>query len=425
MFGTRVRSAGTCGVLVAAVLLSLLAHVSYAQEAAQAPHESQSQGEAAATEERTETSHADSDQLVLESGPADGTDPNDPTETSNPTDETASARTSDRASDPPDTAAASTASESSAPNSPPSDSESPLEQVVVSGEQPGPGLWKVTNGTRTLWIVSTISPTPKELKWRSRQVESVVAGSTLVFANFEVRPNIGIFRGLRYLPAILRARFNPDKATLKDLITPEQYARWLPLRKEYFKDDDDIEKVRPMLIAFALYSKAIQKAGLRDASPVGRVVHATAKKHRVKWKTTEIKIDIPKPKELIKAFVETTPRENDVGCFLEALDKLDVEIETMKQRAAAWAVGDVEAFRKLPRPEVQRMCMKAVTGAPAVDALLGSVIDRFTVAWHAEADAALATQDTSVAVIDLDSLVREDGVVSYLRGQGYSVEEPE
>jgi uncharacterized protein YbaP (TraB family) len=303
-------------------------------------------------------------------------------------------------------------------------SEAPLEQVVVSGEQPGPGLWKVTNGSRTLWIVSTLSPTPKELKWRSRQVETIVASAGLVFADFEVKPNIGIFRGLRYLPAVLRARFNPDKATLKDLISPEQYARWLPLRKQYFKDDDDIEKVRPMLIAFALYGKAMDKAGLMDSSPVGKVMSATAKKNRVKWKITEIDIEIKKPKELIKAFVETTPRENDVGCFLEALDNLETELETMKQRAAAWAVGDIEAFRKLPRPAVQRMCMKAVTSAPAVDRLLGSVIDRFNAAWRAEADVALATYETSIAVIDLDSLVREDGVISHLRGKGYTVEEP-
>ena len=234
-----------------------------------------------------------------------------------------------------------------------------------------------------------------------------------------------IFRGLRYLPAILRARFNPDKARLKDLISPEQYAKWLPLRKQYFKDDDDIEKVRPMLIAFALYAKAMEKAELRDASPVGKIVESSAKKHRVKWKTTEIEIDIKKPKELIKAFVETTPRENDVGCFLEALDNLDAEIEVMKLRASAWAVGDVEAFRKLPRPRVQRMCMEAVTSAPEVHALLGSVVDRFSEAWRAEADVALATYETSIAVIDLDSLVREDGVVSRLRARGYTVEEPQ
>jgi uncharacterized protein YbaP (TraB family) len=300
-----------------------------------------------------------------------------------------------------------------------------LEQIVVSGEQPGPGLWKVTNGTRTLWIISTVSPTPKDMKWRSRQVESIVSSAGLVFADFEVKPNIGIFRGLRYLPAILRARFNPDKARLKDLISPEHYARWLPLRKQYFKDDDDIEKVRPMLIAFALYARAMEKAELRDASPVGRIVESSAKKHRVKWKTTEIEIDIRKPKELIKAFVETTPRENDVGCFLEALDNMEAEIELMKQRASAWAVGDIEAFRKLPRPRVQRMCMEAVTSAPDVHALLGSVIDRFSEAWRAEADVALTTYETSIAVIDLDSLVREDGVISKLRARGYAVEEPQ
>jgi hypothetical protein len=35
-----------------------------------------------------------------------------------------------------------------------------LDEVVVSGEQPGPGLWQVKNGANTLWILGSHSPLP-------------------------------------------------------------------------------------------------------------------------------------------------------------------------------------------------------------------------------------------------------------------------
>ncbi len=54
------------------------------------------------------------------------------------------------------------------------------EEVVVSGEQPGPGLWKVTHGTYVLWILGTVSPLPKNLQWQPRELESVVARSKII-----------------------------------------------------------------------------------------------------------------------------------------------------------------------------------------------------------------------------------------------------
>jgi hypothetical protein len=52
--------------------------------------------------------------------------------------------------------------------------EAPLEEVLVTGQQPGPGLWKVTrpddaNG-HVLWILGNHSPLPKKLSWRSTEL---------------------------------------------------------------------------------------------------------------------------------------------------------------------------------------------------------------------------------------------------------------
>ena len=129
-----------------------------------------------------------------------------------------------------------------------------IDEVVVTGEQPGPGLWKVTHGgTNVVWV-------PKDVKWRSRQVEEVIAHAKAVVFGESVTSNIGIFRGLLLLPAAMKARFNPDKALLKDMVTPEKYEHWLVLRKEYFKDDEDIERMRPMFIALRSAAPAEDRA---------------------------------------------------------------------------------------------------------------------------------------------------------------------
>jgi uncharacterized protein YbaP (TraB family) len=305
-----------------------------------------------------------------------------------------------------------------------SDPSDPTEQVVVSGEQPGPGLWKVSHGDHVLWIVSSVAPAPKDMKWRSREVESVVASSKVVLPGANVHPNIGVFRGLRYLPALLRARFNPDKAVLKDLISPELYARWLPLRKEYFRDDDDVEKVRPMFIALALYSKAIEKAGLTERPVVEPVVLKTAKKHKVPSKVADIGVDVDNPKQLIKDFNQTS-RDVELACFIGALEHLSADIEAMRLRANAWAVGDVEAFRTLPRPAQHSQCIKAVISAPGLQDEFGNIQERVNATWHANAEAALAANKVSVALMSMDDVLREGGALAKLRARGYTVEGPD
>src|SRR5690349_18834515 len=62
--------------------------------------------------------------------------------------------------------------ETLSPDSTPSaDAKSPppLDEVIVTGEQPGPGLWKITHGgTNVVWVLGTVGGIPKGVKWRSR-----------------------------------------------------------------------------------------------------------------------------------------------------------------------------------------------------------------------------------------------------------------
>ena len=52
-----------------------------------------------------------------------------------------------------------------------------LETFVVSGEQPGPGLWKVTRDDHVMWVLASYAPLPKGMTWRSKQIEARIAES--------------------------------------------------------------------------------------------------------------------------------------------------------------------------------------------------------------------------------------------------------
>ena len=49
--------------------------------------------------------------------------------------------------------------------------EAELDAILVSGPQPGPGLWKVRKGEHVMWILGTVGPLPKRMEWDASTVE--------------------------------------------------------------------------------------------------------------------------------------------------------------------------------------------------------------------------------------------------------------
>jgi hypothetical protein len=112
--------------------------------------------------------------------------------------------------------------------------EQPLEEIVVTGEFAGPGMWQVTHPDHpehTLWIVGEPPLLPKGLHFRSQKVAQVASQSQEILGRpgLSMKPDekIGVFRMLTLLPAALKLRKNPDKATLREITTPDVYERWL------------------------------------------------------------------------------------------------------------------------------------------------------------------------------------------------------
>jgi uncharacterized protein YbaP (TraB family) len=295
--------------------------------------------------------------------------------------------------------------------------------VVVRGEQPGPELWKVSKGEHVLWILGTLTPLPEKMTWRSRHVETVIAESQEVITATSIEADIGFFKGLTLLPSVIGARNSPEGATLEQVLPADLYARWSVLKARYIGRDSGIEKWRPIFAAQELYSTAIKKSNLTYAGGVWPVVKKIAKQHDVKITTPQVLVEIEKPRAAIKEFKKSSL--DDIDCFAKTLERLETDLDAMRLRANAWAVGDVEALRRLPPPDQSGACLTAVMNSQvAQERGLHNVPERVENAWMEAVDRALGNNASTFAILSISQMLKPNGYIAKLQAKGYTVDAP-
>lgn len=309
---------------------------------------------------------------------------------------------------------------------PPPQDVAELPAVVVSGVQPGPGLWKVSKGDHVMWLLGTLSPLPRSVQWQSRELEQVIAGSQQVLLPpaVEMKADIGFFGKLFLLPSAYGARKNEDGRTLQQVLPPEAYARWQVLKQKYLGRNRGIERWRPLFAGQKLYREALRANGLSKSGGVQDHIDALAEQHGVPEVGITYPVVIENPRAAIKEFKRAAP--DDVTCFIRTLDSIERDLPAMTTRANAWATGDLETLRELPDSDRQDACIEALTEAGFARALgLDDVPSKLREQWLATARKALADNRQTFAVLPMDELLKPDGWLSRLQAEGYEVEAPD
>lgn len=305
------------------------------------------------------------------------------------------------------------------------DEAEPVPQtVLVTGSRPGPGLWKVTKGEHVMWVFGTYSPLPPTMEWRSRNVEKIIAGSQEYLKPPSSFASVGVFGGLGALPFLVGVKKNPDGAQLKDVLPPEVYARWQAMKQQYFGDDNDIERERPAFAAQELASRARKAAGLAGG---GNAVHKTidklVEKHNIKVTDAVYRVKINNPGKALREF-KKSPMD-DAPCLAQTMARLATDVEVLRARANAWAVGELDEIRKLDFSD----------GNACYDALNTSSVARnqpelkdlklhAAANWIAAAEKALAANASTFAVLEIKDILDPKGVIATLQARGYTVEPP-
>lgn len=124
--------------------------------------------------------------------------------------------------------------------------------------------------------------------------------------------------------------------------------------------------------------------------------------------------------EMVLDELRKVTREAELTCFATILTSIETDLAAMKERANAWAVGDVDALERFDYPDSQGNCLAMLFSADG----LAELRDELYAEWLTEAERALATNPTSFSVLPMRELVAADGLLAQLAARGYTVTAP-
>ncbi len=295
------------------------------------------------------------------------------------------------------------------------DAESaPLDEVIVTGMRAGPRMWKVSNGEHVLWVLGVLDPLPKQMQWQSQEVAAVIAESQAVLLdNLKVSADVGLFAKLGLYLRWESLQRNPRNKRLQNVLSPELYARFNTLKKRY-APRDKLDDLRPILAAAQLYRAAIEEIGLGSRRVVSRQVEKLAKQHGIKPQRVEL--TVTKPRELLDS-LGALDTNAEIRCLAATVARLESDLAVLRERANAWALGDVAALRVMVDSENRAACWDVITSVPRVKELAATAEQD----WFAAADAALQRHASSLVLRPIRELIMPNGVLEQFRAKGYQV----
>ncbi len=307
----------------------------------------------------------------------------------------------------------------STPRASPTAAQTPvLPEVDVVGEQPGPGLWKISRGDHVLWVLGTLDNVPKRMKWRPRAVESALSSSQALLPSVPaVSARVGPVLLIRLYAQWRGMQRDPDRTRLRDWLPAPLYARFEALKALYDPHDARIEQLRPPFAALRLYRRALDATGLTRTNEIEHSVMAMAEQRGVP--VERARLHVSDPLGTLKQIRALSPAA-EVDCLAATMQRLETDLPVMQQRARDWAVGDVDALRALPHPNQMLACASDLSAAPDVAALVAGASQ----AWVSAADTLLEQRRVSFATLPIYQLLAANGPLAHFRAEGYHIDGP-
>ena len=300
------------------------------------------------------------------------------------------------------------------PSTPQAD-ESGMEVVLVLGQQPGPGLWKVTSGEHVMWILGEISPYPRKVKWTSKRFENLLANSQELLLDYS-----GYWRaGHSDTRKLMIAEMLPPGVKLKDLISPELYRKFETTARRFAATG--LEELYPFAATNRLVVSAMDSMDMKGFS--ARFTAAQLGR-KAKLKITNFSA----PDVAFEERLKNWRQPSNAVCLERLLGTIGDGGTGVRRLANAWSVGDIPALRQLvPVYSFSRDGFRSGECAAAMhggEKQASEYKRRRTQLWLNQAKRALKNNRRTMAVVPMSELFAEDGYLAALRAAGYEIEEP-
>jgi hypothetical protein len=317
----------------------------------------------------------------------------------------------------------------------PASAEAP-DEIVVTGRQPGPPLWRVVNGDNVLWIFPQLAPVPKDMVWDSDKVAAVIAQAQEALEmpdiGADISPRlylnpINLFRGARLAK---RLSSDPGGRTLAQILPPDVHSRFRALAAKYFpKDADELEALRPAFAAGRMVGIVESKEGLGGDAGIMKAIDKLVRRNR-DLKRTEIKVDVDLKggfgdlAERAEAMTASLDPALELRCFEAQLGRMENDIDEMRRRASTWARGYIDDFRGVALPgSDDDTCLVLIVASSERDTIEATRA-KLENLWLENAERALRANRGTFAILPIAELLRPEGPIAKLKAKGYEVREP-
>jgi hypothetical protein len=150
---------------------------------------------------------------------------------------------------------------------------------------------------------------------------------------------------------------------------------------------------------------------------VQQTVLRLAREQGVRVRQDKLRID--DPVHVLKD-VSTAPLSGEIACMDAVVTRLETDLGPMRERARAWALGDVQQLRQLPHTDERTACVAAVSTSDRVRGLIQRAQDD----WLLVVEDSLARNRGTLALQSMDRLLGDNGALAALKARGYAVEGP-
>lgn len=293
-----------------------------------------------------------------------------------------------------------------APGPPAADLGSPVvEALEVVARAPGPALWKVAKNGAEVVVLGAVRPVPHSLVWDQARVDRALDGASVLLV--QPRFSFGVMDMIRFKVGGSGAK---QEKPLEDTLPPALKTQFANARTAARQDASRYGRLKPYVAAFMLVGDYREAAGLSDAKP-DSTVEKLAKARRVPIR--------PVAEYRVGSAIKTASpmgQEASFACLQNAVDEVQWENDRSRQVASAWAAGDLSAVRAgYPVSPLER-CLQQVPNV--------QVVERGTEDSTRAIAALLTKPGKAVAIVDMNFLLRPNGVLDRLKAQGATITVP-
>ena len=311
-------------------------------------------------------------------------------------------------------------------NPAPASSQVTASLPAVQIDQFGPAIWGISKGNHVLWIVGSVSPIQKDLKWNSINVTELMKNAR-VFVADKRSTNLG--KKLSILRLIQvdwlehhQWRENPHGAVLSSILPNSTYEQWLRLWKKYGNGRNPPDRLTPFYASEMLYRRFRDHYGLRERYVDRALIHI-ARHDGLRIKHP---ILIQGVSHFEKAFLRIRKQQDGdhFACFRAILERVAHDYPKIYYRAKAWAIGDLSQIEYL-KPTSRHSCYWNSTYRAAYAKEYGGENLRFKHRLVDYYERIIQKYPVAVTVLPINILLRSKGFIYLFRKLGYDITDPQ